>query len=290
MIIACPECETRFKTSAEAIGPNGRTVRCANCSATWFVPAESADLMLDRLALEDIKTSQNEIVEEAKQTTETLRKGLTGQSKHRESLNTGPVVAQSAIAKSSWTGEKIEEFSARGAHSDMRERTERRRSRRRLWNVMLIWFVPLLLIAALAAGAYYFRQEIVDRVPKSASLYKAVGIEVSAPGLALTPPITRYAQIDGKPVLIVEGSVRNISGDTLSIPLVSLSLHNSSGQSVAQWNVELETASLEARSSASYLSQYPAPPLDAVELRSRFANELQTIFTPVEMFTAPQEN
>ena len=290
MIIACPECETRFKTSADAIGPNGRTVRCANCSATWFVPAETADLMLDRLALQDIETSQNEIVAEAHQTTQALKKGLVGQSKHSESVRSGPVVAQSVIAKSTWTGEKAQEVSARGAHSDMRERTERRRSRRRLWNVMLIWFIPLLLISALAAGAYHFRQEIVDRVPKSSSLYQAIGIEVSAPGLALTPPITRYAQIDGKPVLIVEGAVRNISGGTLSIPLVSLSLHNSSGQSVAEWNVELETEGLEARSSAPYLSQYPAPPLDAVELRSRFANEIQSINTPVEMIAAPQEN
>jgi len=62
---------------------------------------------------------------------------------------------------------------------------------------MLIWLIPLLLIAALAAAAYYFRQDIVNRFPKSASLYQAVGIEVSAPGLTLTPPITRYAQIDG---------------------------------------------------------------------------------------------
>jgi len=40
---------------------------------------------------------------------------------------------------------------------------------------------------------------------------------------------------------------------------------------------------------ANYLSQYPAPPLDAVELRSRFANELQSISTPVEVFE-PQPN
>ncbi len=290
MIVSCPECETRFKTSAKAIGPNGRTVRCANCNSTWFVPAETAELTLDRLALEDIENSQTEIVEEANQTTQRLRKGLEGQSKHRESLRSGPAVAESVIAKSTWTGEDAQEFSARGAHSDMRERTERRRSRRRLWNVMLIWFTPLLLIAALAAGAYHFRQNIVDRMPKSASLYQAIGIEVSAPGLTLTAPITRYAQIDGKPVLIVEGTVRNISSGELAVPLVYLSLHNSSGQSVAEWNVELETARLEARSSAPYLSQYPAPPLDAVELRSRFTNEMQTINTPVEMVVIPQDN
>jgi len=49
MIIVCPDCQTRYKTTAKAIGPNGRTVRCANCSSSWFVAAEADELTLDRL-------------------------------------------------------------------------------------------------------------------------------------------------------------------------------------------------------------------------------------------------
>ena len=286
MIISCPECQTRFKTSAKAIGPNGRTVRCSHCAETWFVPAEEGELTLDRLALQDIEESQSEVVAEVKKTKSVLKQGLSGQSKHKESLGSGRVVDKGAIAASAWTGGQIQETVPRGAHTDMRERKERKQSRRRFWNVMLIWLIPLLLIAALAAAAYYFRQDIVNRFPKSASLYQAVGIEVSAPGLTLTPPITRYAQIDGKAVLIVEGTVRNVSNEPLTSPLIALSLHNSSGQNVAEWKVELEAPRLMARAAANYLSQYPAPPLDAVELRSRFANELQSISTPVEVFEA----
>ncbi|MEL6213290.1 MAG: zinc-ribbon domain-containing protein, partial [Pseudomonadota bacterium] len=39
MIITCPRCSTRYDIEEASLGGEGRSVRCADCEASWFVPA-----------------------------------------------------------------------------------------------------------------------------------------------------------------------------------------------------------------------------------------------------------
>jgi len=44
MIISCPACGTRYVVPETAIGPEGRTVRCAKCKHSWFQEPEPLEL------------------------------------------------------------------------------------------------------------------------------------------------------------------------------------------------------------------------------------------------------
>lgn len=39
MLISCPNCTTRYDVDDERFSPDGRSVRCAECEESWFVPA-----------------------------------------------------------------------------------------------------------------------------------------------------------------------------------------------------------------------------------------------------------
>ncbi|VXC94069.1 MJ0042-type zinc finger domain-containing protein [Sphingomonas sp. 8AM] len=43
MILDCPECRARYLVADDAIAPPGRTVRCANCSHSWYQDVSYAD-------------------------------------------------------------------------------------------------------------------------------------------------------------------------------------------------------------------------------------------------------
>ena len=257
MILTCPECSTRYLTKENAIGPNGRTVRCAKCDTTWFVASEA-----DELALQDNQRPIEDIVPVAA--------GIAaGASPDRGFTQNGPAAGSSHSGGHSGGQSGAQP----GAHVVMRDKVDQERRRRRLTSVGLIWAIPLTLLFIAAILGYVFRQNIVNGIPQTATLYKSLGIDVSLSGLNIEDPITRSALVDGKPVLVVNGAVRNITAQAQDVPMVELSLHSKDGEPLATWLVDVNKDSLAKDERVTFISEYPNPPVDAVKLRYKFADE-----------------
>jgi len=245
MILTCPECSTRYLTKDNAIGPNGRTVRCAKCDTTWFVASDS-----DELALKDNQAPVEDIVPVSSPV----------------AANISPEIPFTKTASP-------EIPVAPGAHVVMRDKVDQQRRRRRLTSVGLIWAVPLCLLFVAAILGYVFRQNIVNGIPQMATIYQSVGIDVTLSGLNIEDPITRSALVDGKPMLVVNGAVKNITSKVQPVPMVELSLHSKDGEPLVTWLVEMNKDRLEKNERVTFVSEYPNPPVDAVKLRYKFADE-----------------
>jgi len=107
--------------------------------------------------------------------------------------------------------------------------------------------------------------------PKAATLYQMFGMNVKANGLDIRNLQSQRLVFDGEDVLRVTGEVVNLTSETISAPMLQLRLENRSGEALVDWFVEPGT--IAQGETVNIETDYPAPPIDGVELRYRFIPE-----------------
>ena len=239
MIITCTSCSTRYYADDAAIGPAGRTVRCAACGHSWFAEPQL-----------ELRTTAEAAPNEDRSKPEPLTRERVERLR-RASEQPGP--APSAAAK----------FRAQQAE---RMRKERARA------AVVAWGATGAALAASAAGMVVFRQDVADLWPRSASAFAALGLDVNVYGLEFYDLSVERAFDGPTPVLLVSGEVRNIGRDDKLAPPVRLSLRDAQSREVFELVHAVNDAPIPAGGAAPFQIRVENPPADAVDLEATFAS------------------
>jgi len=242
MILTCTSCSTRYYADDAAIGPAGRTVRCAACGFSWFAEPQlelRAPVATATEAREPVTAANEPLTRER---VERLR---------RAAEQPGP--APSAAAK----------FRAQQAERMRKDRTR---------AAVVVWGATGAALAASAAGMVMFRQDVAELWPRSASAFAALGLDVNVYGLEFYD-LAVERQFDGPtPVLMVSGEVRNIGRDEKLVPPVRISLRDTRSHEIFELVNAVSDQPIAAGAAVPFQIRVENPPADAVDLEATFAS------------------
>lgn len=240
MEIACPNCAKRFRVPAEKLAPKGRKVRCAACGHVWFqAAAESAQPHL--------------VSDDAEQWPRDPHRAEPGYD--RPPIFDGPHLGEPHRF----------ELSGDPDHA----KPARRRSG---LGLLLGWLLLVVVIAGLLAGGWYYRNQIVERVPQLQQLYDLAGVPLEAghPGVELQDVTTQLNTVDGERVMTITGAVANISSQPREVPLLVATVTDPTGAVLVEWRFEAGKKQLAADEEVSFETRREAIPQGELSVRVDF--------------------
>lgn len=244
MILTCSSCATRYYADDAAIGPSGRTVRCAACGFSWFAEPQ--------LELKD----------------------------RAEQADHGAALAASAPASEPLTRERVERLRraaeqpgpAPSAAAKFRAQQAERMRQERARAAVVVWGATGAALAASATGMVVFRQDVAEVWPRSASAYAALGLDVNVYGLEFFDLSVERGFDGATPVLLVSGEIRNIGREEKIAPPVRISLRDTRSQEIFRLVDVVTDTPIAAGAAAPFQIRVENPPDDAVDLEATFAS------------------
>jgi predicted Zn finger-like uncharacterized protein len=280
MIVTCPSCDTRFSVPQSALGPRGRTLRCARCGHKWHQDAENHAEDLPEAPLANQPLAGRD----------TLAEHLTSDepSAHPDFAFGNPGDHGFDAIPTDNPDEEAGEAANGGDEDPFAKISELMMARppepipdvfaspsrpaaRRKGAAGLWLLVVVLLLASAGAGLYFFQDRILDRWPEAARYYEQVGLrnEVVGAGLAFRNYNSERLVQNDTEVLIVRGVIANTSDQPHEIPLLRLALYNN--QKLLQEKIiSPPQTMLEARGTVGFRITLDQPDADASRFEVTF--------------------
>ena len=278
MLIVCPTCATAYQIQLAALGGAGRSVRCSHCRNTWFATAES---MVEEAAILSVSAPAA-----AERPADDFSSHVTGdvipppdtvtpQADNPFTLaNAPPLVPQdqpeteAAPKFDPGVPDHVETIAARRIRQTYADRKDQRSLLRRLVSLPML----IVMLSAILAGALNWRAAVVRHFPQTASLYAAIGLPVNLRGLFFENVKSTGEFHDGVTVLVVEGTIVNLTTRTLEVPRLRLALRNGLGHEVYAWTALPTKTTLGSGNGLPFRARLASPPPDGRDVIVRFFN------------------
>ncbi|NIA68424.1 DUF3426 domain-containing protein [Pelagibius litoralis] len=137
------------------------------------------------------------------------------------------------------------------------------------------WLLLLLFLLGLVAGAWFGRDQVVAQFPQTEPVYQALGIPVMPPGptLELRVADPKSTVREGDRVILLRGTVTNISTRKQSVPKLMARLTGKDGEVLLEWVFEAPKAELDAGGEVEFATEAVNPPSEGQNLTINFVKE-----------------
>jgi len=305
MLIVCPTCATAYQIKLAALGEAGRTVRCASCKNTWFATPESAleeaapaqaqagalagakapagrekgpaagdtapaDDFAEDFANDDPGSFSVETTApiDDPAAAEEAAKALAMMEAPPLAPTDDQADADAAARFDPTAAEDVETIAARRARHASADRRQKRTVLQRILSVPTL----IVVLAAVLLGALNWRVALVRQFPQTASLFAMLGMPVNLRGLSFMEVKSRGEFVDGAMVLVIEGTIVNLTPRALEVPRLRFGLRNSAGHEVYAWTALPTRTTLGSGDGLAFRTRLASPPADGRDVIVRFFN------------------
>jgi predicted Zn finger-like uncharacterized protein len=265
MRIVCPKCDTGYEIKPEALGANGRTVRCASCANTWFaIPEHVAEPAAQPDVLPPLPEMEPPMADPSDVMGDRNAEAATGAA----DAHGGATLVHDVESRASRSLRKSKSTKGNKSAKAGRDRTPGRPPNT---GFLILGGIALSLI-----GALVFRDAVVRLVPDTAGLFAAVGLPVNLRGLEFRDIAASIEFEAGQPVTVVEGRIENITEVSMAVPRLRLAVRAVDGREVMSWAASAARPTVGPRESVPFRTRLTAPVRDGTDIEVRFLAQRDT--------------
>lgn len=279
MQIICPYCTTSYDVDPANFSAAGRTVRCARCRETWHaypVNAMAAAGADDALGDDPGWGYQADETEPAQDNTPHIPSPSIAADWNRgeddEYARDFPPARR--WSSPSWLPTAMTVLTAPlGKILDIPFMASLRAKLPPLPVIALPKInlsVACVTMAALSLGLVVWRADIVRLMPQTGTFFKMAGLGVNLRGLEFDKLKLSRETVDGKPVLVIEGALTNLTRKPVELPRLRFIVRDDHGNDIYAWNSIMEQTSLGGGDRLTFKSRLASPPADGREIAVRF--------------------